>query len=317
MEKLRAFISLILNSKLKILFFLLSFIIFIILIFPFDDLGDFASSQIAKMTNNSVFVQFDHLKIGFFPTGIKLEEVYIDANSLSGLYTKELTVLPSLAALINQKPFGQIHAKGFFKGDVQVDVSQGQRGEGNKERLKIDIDANKISFTELKKTFNIPYNLSGSIDLQAEAQVEPTMADQPEVKFDLNIKKLDVPQITLNTEMGAITLPELSFTRVDIKGRLAGGKIYFDVINLGEDVNELHGSVKGNMALALNSNLQPQFSNYSFDLDLRAKNSFLNKAGWILAPLENYKYKLANGSQFKFKVSGMNFYGPPSISALR
>lgn len=317
MNQLRAFLSWLINSKLKIFTLLLSTMIFLLIIFPFDDLGDLASSQVAKLTNNQVFLQFDHLKINLLPIGLKMSEVYIDTSSVAGIYAKDLIITPAISGLINQKPYGDIVAKGMLRGDVEISIGTGPRSDNGKERFKINIDAKKISITDLKKMINLPYNINGQSDLNSEVLVDPTMADQPEAKFDLKIQKLEVPQITIDSPMGAITLPEFVFSRVDVKGRLAAGKIYFDVINLGEEMNELHGSVKGNLAMNINSKLYPQFSNYSFDLDLRTKDSFLKKAGWMLAPLDSYKFPIPGGSQFKFKISGLNFYGPPNISALR
>ncbi len=68
MEQLRQLIHLIRNGKGgKIFVMILSALVFVFLLFPFDDLSDLISSQVSKLSNNSVYVQFERLKMSLFP----------------------------------------------------------------------------------------------------------------------------------------------------------------------------------------------------------------------------------------------------------
>ena len=114
MSAFKQFFSLLNRHKLKLVVLSLSTTIFLLLLFPFNDLSDLVTTQVAKMTNNQVYVQFDDMRLSVLPTpGVALDNVYVETPTLSGLKAQEVVATPSIRALIFQEPAGQLTAKGF------------------------------------------------------------------------------------------------------------------------------------------------------------------------------------------------------------
>ena len=145
MSQVKDALTLPLRHKGKLGVMVGSTLVFGFILFPFSDLSDLVTTQVAKLTNNAVFVQFSDLKMSLFPTpGMKLNDVYIEAPRTPPLNMNQLVVAPSVAGLIQQKPYGHVAAKGLFKGDVDIQVSKGARTENGNERQRVDIAAKQM-----------------------------------------------------------------------------------------------------------------------------------------------------------------------------
>lgn len=321
MEQLREFLKLIRNSKGKIFVLLLSTLIFIFVLFPFDDLSDLISSQVSKVTNNSVYVSFEKLKMSLFPTpGVKMDQVYIESIRTPALSAQELVITPSISGLIQQKPYGQVSAKGLLKGDVDLQVGKGTRTENGLERHRVEVSAKKVSLHDLRELANLPILLKGEIDLQSTVLADITFQEQPDIEVDLKINKFELPPSNVNTPMGPLTLPDLKLTSVELKGRLAAGRFVIENGTIGRPGDELQGTIKGDIAITIvnrGGGFGQQIGAYNLNIDLRAKKSFQDRAILFLGFLDGYKTPTADGGQYKFRVSATNPMMPPSISATR
>lgn len=60
-------------QKFKILFTLVFTLVFLFILFPFKDLNDFVSGQVSKLTQNSVYLQFEDMHINPVTASISLE----------------------------------------------------------------------------------------------------------------------------------------------------------------------------------------------------------------------------------------------------
>ncbi|KYG64890.1 type II secretion system protein GspN [Bdellovibrio bacteriovorus] len=321
MEQLRELITLIRNSKGKILVLILSAFVFTFLLFPFDDLSDLISSQVSKVTNNSVYVSFEKLKMSFFPQpGVKMDQVYIESIRTPALSAQELVITPSISGLIAQKPYGQVSAKGLLKGDVEVEVGKGSRTENGIERHRVEVSAKKVSLQDLRELANLPVLLKGELDLESTALADLTFQEQPDVEIDLKINKFELPPSNVNTPMGPLTLPDLKLTSVELKGRLAAGRFIIETGTIGRPGDELQGTIKGDIAINIvnrGGGFGQQIGAYNFNIDLKAKKAFQDKAILFLGFLDGYKTATPEGGQYKFRVSATNPMMPPSISAAR
>lgn len=321
MEQLRELITLIRNSKGKIFVLLLSVVAFTFVLFPFDDLSDLISSQVSKVTNNSVYVSFEKLKMSLFPTpGVKMDQVYIESIRTPALSAQELVITPSISGLIAQKPYGQVSAKGLLKGDVEVEVGKGSRTENGIERHRVEVSAKKVSLHDLRELANLPVLLKGELDLQSTALADLTFQEQPDIEIDLKINKFELPPSNVNTPMGPLTLPDLKLTSVELKGRLAAGRFVIETGTIGRPGDELQGTIKGDIAINIvnrGGGFGQQIGAYNLNIDLRAKKAFQDKAILFLGFLDGYKTATPEGGQYKFRVSATNPMMPPSISAVR
>lgn len=321
MEHVIQFFRMIKRNKGRIFVMILSTFAFLFVLFPFDDLSDLISSQVSKLSNNSVYLQFDRMKMSLFPQpGMKMDNVYIEAVRMPALSTSELVITPSITGLIQQKPFGHVSAKGFLKGDVDVSVSKGPRSDNGVERQKIEMKVKKMSLNDLREIANLPVLLKGQLSLETTALADLSFQEQPDVELTVTINQFELPPSNVNTPMGPLTLPDLKISSVELKGRLAAGRFVIESGTIGKGTDELSGTIKGNIGLNIANNggqFSPQVGAYNFDIDLRTKRGFQERAALFLTFIDGFKTPTADGSQYKFKVSATNPMMPPSIGAAR
>lgn len=321
MEQLRSLLKIIREGKGKIFVMVLSALVFLFFLFPFDDLSDLISSQVAKLSNNSVYVQFEQLKMSLFPTpGVKMDKVYIESIRTPALSAEELVITPSVAGIIQQKPYGHVAAKGLLKGDVDVQVGKGTKTENGVERHKIEVTAKKISLHDLREMANLPILLKGQLDLQTTALADLSFQEQPDVEVDVVINKFELPPSNVNTPMGPLTLPDLKLSSVELKGRLAAGRFVIENGTIGKPGDEIYGTIKGNIGLTIvnrGNGFGQQIGAYNFEVDLKTKRSFQERAALFLTFIDGYKTPTSEGAQYKFKVSATNPMMPPSIGTAR
>lgn len=321
MEQLRQLFKLLKDGKGKIFLMIFSSFVFLFLLFPFDDLSDLISSLVSKVTNNGVYVQFEKLKMSLFPQpGVKMDQVYIESIRTPALSAQELIITPSIRGLIQQKPYGHVIAKGLLNGDVNLDIGKGTRSDNGVERHRIEVTAQKVSLHDLRELVNLPVLLKGQLNLQTTALADLTFQEQPDVDIDLTISKFELPPANIETAMGPLTLPDLKLTAVELKGRLAAGRFIIETGTIGKPGDELYGTIKGNMGLSIinqGGGFGKQIGSYDFEIDLKAKRSFQDRAALFLSFVDSYKTPTADGAQYKFKVTASNPLMPPSIGSAR
>lgn len=322
MEKLIQLFRGIKNNWGKFFLFLFFTVVFVLVLFPLDDLGDLVSSQVAKLTHDSIYVRFDKMGISIVPQpGMQLKQVYIETATLAPLSAQELTLSPSIPGLLQQKPFGHFSARGFLKGGVDVRVGSGKRSDNGVERYGLDINLANFSLPEIRRILNLSVPLRGQISLDlANGQVDPTFTEQPETDILLKVDRFELPNSNLQTPMGPVNLPELKLGQISLKGRLSSGRLVITEGLIGREGDELTGTIKGNLGLTMvaqSGTLIPVLGSYSVDLDLKVKKSFLDKAAFFLSLLERYKTPTADGAQYRMKLSAANLMGPPRMDPLR
>lgn len=249
-----------------------------------------------------------------------MDQVYIESVRMPSLSADELVITPSISGLIQQKPYGQVSAKGFLKGDVEVEMGKGSRTENGIERQKIEISAKKVALNDLRALGNLPIMLKGQVNFEGTALADLTFQEQPDVDLNLTINQFELPPSNVNTPMGPLTLPDLKLSTVELKGRLAAGRFIIETGTIGKPGDELYGTIKGNIGISIinqGGRFGQQIGAYNFEIDLKAKKSFQDRAALFLSFIDGYKTPTAEGAQFKFKVSATNPMMPPSIGSSR
>ncbi len=321
MDQLKTFFKWLWSHKLKFVICAASILLFGFLLFPFGDLSDLVSAQVSKLTNGQVYLQFDNLRMSVFPeTGIAFDQVYLEGQGIPALKADQLVFTPSISSLIYQKPAGSVSATGFLKGEIEASLKPGTKSDNGVERQKITLSAKKLSLADIRELAQLPILMTGSATFQTSGMMDLTFQEQPDMDLTLKIDDLVLPPSNVQTLMGPLTLPDLKLGSVELKGRLAGGQFLIEEGVIGKETDELRGKIKGSLGLQIqnrNGSFFPVMSNYSFDIDLSVKKSFQDKANLFLTFIDNYKTPLADGAQFKFKISAPDMQSPPNMSALR
>src|SRR3954471_23117121 len=92
------------HHKLKVVCGLLSFLVFLFLLFPFSDLSDLVSAQIAEATQGQVYIQFEKMGLGLIPRpSVSLKDTTIITRQLpiQDLHVGRFSFSPSLFELIS------------------------------------------------------------------------------------------------------------------------------------------------------------------------------------------------------------------------
>jgi type II secretion system protein N len=307
-------------NKWKFVLMIISAIVFAVLIFPFDDLGDLVSTQVSQATRNQVFVQFDRMNLSLFPApGVAMDGVFLEARNFPPLKAEELIVSPSLTSLITQKPAGSLVAHGFLKGDIHASLQPAGKSEGGAQRQKIVVQAKSLSLSELHDLLRMPVAIQGQLSLNAQALADLSFATQPDADIDIRIDKFELPTSNVQTAMGPITLPQLKLSSVELKGKLAGGKLQIENGQFGRAGDEVHGNIKGSLDLQIRNMgvIVPVVGGYHFEISLDMKKSFQDRAALFLSFVDQFKTPTAEGAHYGFQLSAINSMIPPSISALR
>ena len=111
--------------KAKILLFFGLIVAFVVVFFPYDDLSDMITSQVAEASGNSVYIQFEDLSVGFLPQpGVKMSNVVIEHPLIAGeLRADTLKAAPSILAAIKQLPLLRLKMENLFKGNLDLTTS--------------------------------------------------------------------------------------------------------------------------------------------------------------------------------------------------
>lgn len=338
MSFIKAAFSLVMTNKGKLFFALISTLVFLFILFPFDDLSDLVSTQVSKATGNSLYLQFQKLKMSLFPTpGLKMEKVFIQASQAPSINMESLTITPSLSGLIYKKPYGQVSIHGIAGGDFELSVTKGPRNEAGAEREKFEIQGQKIALKELMKNTGHSIPLEGLGQFSIMSLSDPLWKDQPEAELDLSINKFALPPLSVPTPLGPLNLPGFNLGQVLLKGRLSGGNFNIEKGTFGKETDEIQGLVKGSLALNINRRTESSlglalgpllsflglqhgnldYGSYNFDIEFTVKKSFQDRASAFLIFIDSYKSTAPQGAVYRFKISGVNFMAPPTIGALR
>lgn len=294
---------------------------FVFLLFPFDDLSDLVTTQVSKITGGQIYLRFDRFSVSPLGPKAEFENVFVETPSLPGLHTQELSIAPSFMSLINQKPHGKVEAKGLFKGNVEIQIKGGTKGEKGQERHTVDLNIKKVALAELRDVMRIPMPLKGELNVRATSLTDLTFEEQPEGDLTLTIDQFDMPASNLNLPMtGPVNLPEIKLKQVELKGRLTGGRFIIESGRIGDPKDELSGTVKGDMQIQILRNgdaINPQFGGYNLSVSIKIKKGLQDKLAWMLGPLDSYKKDTSDGGQYNIKLSGAYFGAPPTFSAIQ
>lgn len=325
MQQIRAFFLFLKFHFFKILFTFFATLFFLLALFPFSDLSDVISVQISKATQGQIFVQFETLGISLFPdTGLNLTNLSVETPSFGPLNVDELTFFPSIPGLIFQTPSGRMKLRGILKGDLDVALTSGKKTDLGNSTLNVRLQGQSIVLNDLGRIANLPISFNGQLDLNLSGFAEPTFAEQPEVDVELKIDRLEIPPATLESQMGPISLPDLRISKLELKGRLTGGRFNIEKGTLGAAQDDIFGTIKGGVSLTFQNqgggiNIIP--GSYNIESDLTMSSGFEARAksplSFVFLLLDNYKSAAANGTRYAFKATGSGPHSPPSLSALR
>ncbi len=309
--------------KLKIVAVIFFTIVFALLIFPYSDLADLMTVKVAEATNNQVYIQADSLKLSVSPgLGAKMENVVLETPSMPSIQAGSIAVSPSLLSLITMNPSFSARAEDIFRGNVDLSVSPAGKTKAGNERQEIQVAAEQIALnalSEFMRGMNMgDLRLQGALDLSTGLVVDPAFDDQPNGSVNMRVNKFIYPARAIDVGLGPIQIPEVRLAQVIGKGVLKDGRLAFEQLQLGDEGDELNGSVSGDIGMNLRrqpDGIVPEFGSYNFQVALNVSTNFQKRASLFLIMADAYKTATPSGFKYAFRVQAPNVYTPPRISA--
>ena len=330
--------------KMKMFFFVASNLFCLFLLFPYSDLSDLASSQVAQATRNQVNLQFEQLGFGFMPQfGMEMDKVSLDlslgAVQLPNLKMESFGVAPNIFYSIWNGIFGgitpanavgtikKIQALGLFDGNLYAYIKASQKLGASDKAILLDLNFEDIHLQELTKYLKSagksPFVAKGVAQFVSDITLDTVFKEQPNGSYNLNVKKFSIPPTTYKVPLGGLPLdlpaPGLDSKVVDFKGKIEVLNLTIKKGTLGDIKDELFAEVTGKMVLNVKPGGRFDPGGYDFVVNLTLKQSFLDKLGSygaILGGLIGEKHKRAtnDGERYHFRVKGRNFKTNPTFS---
>lgn len=281
--------------KAKIVLFFILVLAFIVVFFPYDDLSDTITSQVATATGNTVYIQFEDLSVGFLPQpGIKMANVLFESPFASEIRVDTLKVAPSILALLQMKPLARIKASNLFKGELDLSTSSSSKIKAP-QAISADVEYTNFDLNSLVKALvPFPMKAIGKANLNAVVDLDLEMKSQPEGQFHLASPRVQVPAFNFESVMASangrpvtqvIAIPAVNLGRVQIKGLLKNGKLAFADTMLGSTNDDVLIKAGGDIDIRTTpAGIIPTY--YNLQLDVTFKESFIKSLGSYGAMLE-------------------------------
>ncbi len=313
-------IRFLLAHKWKIVSTVLLTVVFLFALFPFKDLNDFISTQVSKITNKAVYFQFDDLSLNPITASVNLENAIVETAALDGLTMDQVSIKPSILALIKKQPGGHLHIDGLLGGNLDVSIAPGEKLESGLFKSVVDLSADQLSLKKIHETFKLSIPITGALNMNTKLTADLTFAEQPDGEINFTISNFELPSTNvLLGEMGNLNLPEIKMKKIDIKGRLNNGKMVIENAQLGQPSDDFFGNVKGDIGLRFVNNggqITPVLGDYNLSIDLSAKPAFKERAGFFLNFIDTYKKEDIGVTRYRFKLQAAGLGLPPQFSTL-
>ena len=309
-------------------FFIFATLLFIVMFFPFGDLSDAITSEVVAATNNSVYLQFDDLSLGFAPQpSLKMENVLVEGPALPLEVTmSQLWVAPSILSLVKQQIGGTAKGEGLYDGQFSLSVSKSSKLQ-TPEALWTNLNFQNFNLKEITKSLAskqmLPFTASGSGQIKAELDIDPTAKLQPDGNFEIQLKNPQIPTFTLTNEtMGSLSIPSISMEKIVLKGRVKDGRVIITDSTIGTPKDELYIKISGEISLMITPGFaQTTVTFYNLAIDMNVKDAFSTRMGVYMTILDGMlgKFKTMGTGQnrYAFRIEGRGFDDPmPRYSPL-
>ncbi len=302
--------------KSKIFLFVGLIAVFMVMFFPYDDLSDTITSQVATATNNTIYLQFEDLSVGFLPQpGIKMANVLFESPFASEIRVDTLKVAPSILALLQMKPLARIKASNLFRGELDLTTSGSSKIKAP-QAISADLDFTNFDLNSLVKALvPFPMKANGKASLNAVVDLDLEMKSQPEGELQLTSPSVQIPAFnfeSVTADAGgrplkqAIAIPSIDMGRVQVKGKMKNGKLAFSDTVLGSAKDDIFARIGGDMDIRTTpAGVMPTY--YNLQIDVTLKKSFLTSLGVYSSMLDlligkDKVKEVADGKRYMFRL---------------
>jgi len=299
---------------------LLSFlyIFFLYLLFPFNDLGDLVASKVSELTSGQIFINFDTLDLSIVPQpGLELTNVNVETAFTSRLTAKSLSVAPNVAGLLTFKPGVSIYAEELLGGDISLSTRGSGKTAAGKTKQKLNIELENLNLAEIVKLTQMPIRLTGDLSGSVDSNFDIDFTEQPSGTIQLEASKVIMPDSSVNTMMGPLSLPKLILNDIIFESKADKGIYEISKFIIGKPGGDLYANATGRIDLKVlksGTEVYSQLNQYDLTVKFQVGEAFKQKLGIFLSFLEKCQ---ASTNSYSCRFVGQNLYGPPSITKVQ
>lgn len=297
-----------------------------ILLFPLGDLSDLISNEVYKASAQKVYLQFKDLSFNPATMTVVLEDVELDTPIAQELKAGKIQASPSIMSLIKQSPGGTLELQNFLGGTTKLNLGTVGSFQDPNFATSIQLEMQQVSLADLQSTLRSPVPLSGELNVNSQIALEfenkapagtPPLVQLKSLQdgdVTILIRKFKMPATSITTvQMGRLGLPLIELSNIELKAKVSQGKITIESGKIGGPSDEFFGTIKGDLTLAnpIGPNLMYMFQSYNVTVEFSAKQSFKDRAGFLLALLREDS-KDENGLSRYKQTFSMNGMGMPN-----
>jgi type II secretion system protein N len=327
---IKSFGSMLWRNKWRALSIIPIAIAWVLFIFPYSDLRSVVATTVSRTMGDGTAIDFEHVSLLFgFPFALEVQNFEFMGPGLPLITADRLVARPSISAVLTQSPLGSIEAEGLYHANVVASLHAGDKLKkgGSRQEIKAEISGLELSvLTEaLRRVGKMAFNIQGTLDTNANLSLDPSFDDQPIGDVFLQAKSVSIPSVAIPVpNMGPVQTPSLQFGRIELKGRMAEGKVQIDTFSFGQGKDSLSGRVRGELGLLIKkeearTTLVPGSIDLRVELNIsKSLMDAMTKSGVGLVLLMVEKFKTISGETFKyaFRVRAPAMGAPPVFEAI-
>ena len=292
--------------KLKGFTVLISALFFFIIFFPFSDLSLFISSSIAQNTRNQVILNFDQLILKLLPSpGFQFSQVVVDTPYISGLEVQEMTLLPSLPALLTGNVGVTAYLDGTMGGNINVFVKTLGFNEQGPSKINAKIQTQSIQLKQLLESTSFNLDMDGIFNIQGQGEWDLSFETQPDFKLRTQAQNFQIQSLSVPTQIGPLSLPSIALKEILIQMGLKEGQLQVEVLDLGRTGDDLTAQINGYLNVQFRqgvNGVQMLPGNYNLACRLTLNPALETQFKVFLDVLSLSKYK--KGRTYAFRITG-------------
>ena len=309
--RIRHILKILFPSKKIFLLNFLSFVLLVLILFPYDDVVQKLTYQLSEFSS-SMHLQYDSHSLGFFPPRLIVKKAeLITPWTSSSISFEKLTVYPAYLSLITFRPGMKIIAH-MKKSKLKILLKTSFKSQ-NPPTLQMRAESQGFEikhFHLLSPFFN---NSKGTVDFFTDLKMD-MQSNTFNGSLQMRAKELSFNSYSFSQSIGTWTLPQLKWKSLEGKAVLNNGRLNIQTMRIGEINDPLYVQSKGFVNLKFGT-LQ-LVREYNLELDLMLDEKMKNQFFFLDLFLSNVEEKIGeNRYQYKAKITGRSSY-PPKIEKL-
>ncbi len=311
--------------KKKVLFFIFTVALFLVVLFPYSDLTSFSKDEINKnLKSTGLSADFSKISLNLYPFGVQTTDLEVGSRTFKKpLSAGSVTLRPNLISLMQFKLGGTALFSDLFSGDAKLSLTLDGKTDEDTQKFKINLETEGLSLEEIASFQNLPLKLKGLIGGNLEMSGEESFRTQPQGTFRFNLKNAVIPDSIPIPNFGDFPLPKkIIWENSNLFGKIEKGKIQITNGTLGTKKAPLNGRYRGFINCSF-SKSKMACTNYDFKVELELNAEFERKLAsqfktFFTKDMVNIQKLPQGGAKYSFTVQGdaSNRRRPPRVRRL-